>query len=72
MLGTVKWFNVRNMKGFMHRYDTHEAIFVYQTAVTPNKPHKVKWSMGESETVRFDIIVFRKGQEAASVTRPDG
>lgn len=65
LVGTVKWFNAKNGYGFVTRNDNGEDVFVHFSGISRKNPHHTLKSLGDGETVEFNII-------ATNVTGPAG
>uniref|UniRef100_A0A8C9BDT3 CSD domain-containing protein n=1 Tax=Phocoena sinus TaxID=42100 RepID=A0A8C9BDT3_PHOSS len=57
--------------GFINGNDAKEDVFAHQTAVKKN-PRKYLRSVGDGETMEFDVVEGEKDAEAANVTGPGG
>ncbi|KAJ8785577.1 hypothetical protein J1605_007174 [Eschrichtius robustus] len=72
VLGTVKWFSVRNGCDFINRNNTKEDVFVYQSALKKNNSRKHLCRVRDGETWSLMLLKGEKGVEAANVPGPGG
>jgi len=63
--GTVKWFNDAKGFGFITRPDGEPDCFVHHSSIEGSGFR----SLGEGETVEFDVVLGLKGPSAEHVTR---
>uniref|UniRef100_M3YK60 Y-box binding protein 3 n=1 Tax=Mustela putorius furo TaxID=9669 RepID=M3YK60_MUSPF len=68
ILGTISYGGVRQNFLSPNRNDTKEDVFVHQTAIKKNNPRKYLRSVGDGETVEFDVVEGEKFAERAKVT----
>ena len=67
VLGTIKWFNVRNGYSFINWNKTKEDVFVHQTSIKNSNPRKYLCRVGGRETVEFDVVEGEQSAEEANV-----
>ena len=60
--GIVKWFNEEKGFGFIAR-ESGDDVFVHYSSIT-GEGYK---SLDEGQTVEFDVVPGRKGEEAQNV-----
>ncbi|XP_064464659.1 Y-box factor homolog [Ornithodoros turicata] len=70
VLGTVKWFNVKDGYEFINRNNNYEDVFVHHTAIARNKLQRVIHSLGDGEMVKPVVVLGEKGGDAPNVTVP--
>jgi CspA family cold shock protein len=63
--GTVKWFNDAKGFGFITRASGEPDCFVHHSSIEGSGFK----SLGEGETVEFDVVLGLKGPSAEHVTR---
>uniref|UniRef100_A0A8C0SQ00 CSD domain-containing protein n=1 Tax=Canis lupus familiaris TaxID=9615 RepID=A0A8C0SQ00_CANLF len=54
----------RNGYGLINRNDTKEDAFAHQTAIKKNNPRKYLCSVGDGDTVEFDVAEGEKGADS--------
>ncbi|EGL82415.1 cold-shock DNA-binding domain protein [Caldalkalibacillus thermarum TA2.A1] len=64
MVGKVKWFNSEKGFGFIESPEGND-VFVHYTAIE-GEGFK---TLEEGESVQFDIVVGKRGPQAANVVR---
>ena len=70
--GVVKWFSSKLGYGFIKRNDNGEDLFMYNSAIIKNNPRKVSRSVADGEEVLFDVVLTKKGPEAANISGLNG
>ena len=70
--GIVKWFDIKGY-GVIARNDIQDEVFVNISAIAKKNPNQAARSLGEGETVEFDVVEGgKKGNVARNVTGPGG
>lgn len=66
--GIVKWLNSGEGRSFVNQNDTCDVVFVLQSTITRNNSYRINRSVGESETVKFEIVLGDEERGAAYAT----